>query len=99
MKLLRHVWTDIRGGDNIDTYATILVAVALAVATLLGVNTSKWIAPTTLAVLALLAVSALKTRHSIIPQLRDITLPPPPTLLHRSQLPPLRERGRGASQI
>ena len=24
MKLLRHVWNDIRAGENIDTYATIL---------------------------------------------------------------------------
>jgi hypothetical protein len=65
MELLHRVLRDIRRGESIDAYATVLVATAVAVLSLLGVTSDSVLSGVTLAVLALLAVSTLVTRGRI----------------------------------
>lgn len=65
MRLLEKIWEDIRHGENIDQYATIVFAFALGILGLLGITTSESIASLTLAVLGLLAVSNLVNRHRV----------------------------------
>jgi hypothetical protein len=63
MKTLRHIWDDIRKGENIDLYLTIVAAVAFVVLNLAGIAPQSFLAPLTLAVLALLAFTNLTNRH------------------------------------
>jgi len=61
--LLRQVGNDLRRGHNIELYATVTVSLCIALLTVFGVVDIKVVSGTTLAVLALLAVSGLATRH------------------------------------
>lgn len=63
MNTLRRIWNDLRKGENIDLYLTIAAAVALVVLNLAGVAPATLVAPLTLAVLALLAVTSLGNRY------------------------------------
>lgn len=63
MKTLRRIWDDLRKGENVDLYLTIVAAVALVVLNLAGVAPATLMAPLTLAVLALLAVTSLGNRY------------------------------------
>ena len=63
MKALRRIWDDLRKGENIDLYLTIAAAVAFVALNLAGVASTALLAPLTLAVLALLAVTSLGNRH------------------------------------
>ena len=63
MKTLRLIWDDIRKGENIDLYLTIVAAVLFVVLNLVGVTSQSFLAPLTLAVLALLAITNLGNRH------------------------------------
>lgn len=65
MRILQRVWEDIRRGENIDLYVTVIVAIALAVLNLTGLAPQSWIAPLTLAVLGLLAIATLGNRHKV----------------------------------
>ena len=65
MNFLRRVWSDISRGENLDTHVTILIALILAAANLLGIAKADLIPAVTLAVLALLAISALVNRYRI----------------------------------
>jgi hypothetical protein len=65
MHFLQKVWSDIRRGENIDVYVTALLAVALAVMNVIGLADAKLIGPLTLAVLALLSVAILGSRHRV----------------------------------
>lgn len=70
IRILERIWNDIRKGENIDLYVTIVVAIALATLNLLGTAIQSYIAPVTLAVLALLAITSLGNRHRIEELLR-----------------------------
>lgn len=85
MKILQQIWHDIRQGENIDLYLTVLIAVALAILNLFGI-TDYLIGPITLAVLALLSISSLVNRR----RLEDILerLGPPENKLVQNKLPP-----------
>ena len=61
--MLRHLWDDIRKGENIDLYLTIAAAVIFVVLNLVGVASTSFLAPLTLAVLGLLAITNLGNRH------------------------------------
>lgn len=63
MKALRRIWDDLRKGENIDLYLTIAAALAFVALNLAGVASTALLAPLTLAVLALLAVTSLGNRH------------------------------------
>ncbi|MBE7553723.1 MAG: hypothetical protein HS126_21865 [Anaerolineales bacterium] len=65
MHILESIWTDIRNGENIDLYLTVLIALGVAALSLLGINVSSFIAPLTLAILGLLAISNLVNRHHL----------------------------------
>lgn len=65
MKILQRVWNEIWQGENIDLYITIFVAIVLAVLNLVGPTLQSHLAPVTLAVLALLAVTSLGNRYRI----------------------------------
>lgn len=65
MKLPHRIWDDVRKGENIDQYLTIVAALALTVLNLLGLSTQAYLAPFTLAVLALLAISGLGNRYKL----------------------------------
>jgi hypothetical protein len=65
MKILKQIWDDVSRGENIDVYLTIVGAVALSALSLLGIALGEKIAGVTLAVLALLAINTLVTRHKL----------------------------------
>ena len=62
MKSIKRVWSDIKKGENIDYYLTIVISVVVGIAGLFGLAKDQ-IAPLTLAVLALLAFAGLKSRY------------------------------------
>ena len=64
-RALEKIWTDVRKGENIDLYITIIIGIVLAVANLFGVAPDKWLSPIILAVLALLAISNLGNRSKL----------------------------------
>lgn len=65
MRFHGKIWEDIRHGENIDQYATILFAFGLGILGLLGITPSGLIASLTLAILGLLAVSNLVNRYRV----------------------------------
>jgi hypothetical protein len=65
MKLLQRIWDDVRSGENIDQYLTIVAAIALTILNLAGVSLQSQLAPFTLAVLALLAINGLGNRFKM----------------------------------
>ena len=77
--IVRRVLSELRRGENLDTYATIAVAVVLAVLNLVGAVPSSKLSGVLLAVLALLAVGTLATRAKLdvlASQRQDGTSPP-----------------------
>ena len=99
MKLLQRIWDDIRRGENIDLYLTVVTAIGLAVLNIFGLAPQTLIAPITLAVLGLIAISNLGTRHYLEEQLQKLTTSSTSVLRGRSELPSFQERGRAASEI
>lgn len=65
MRLIEKIWEDVRHGENIDQYATIVFAFTLGALGLLGITKPELIASLTLAVLGLLAVSNLVNRYRV----------------------------------
>jgi hypothetical protein len=65
MQTLRHIWEDIRHGENIDLYITVLFAILLAILVIIGVESPKWLTSLNLTLLALLAVSILGIRQQL----------------------------------
>lgn len=88
MKFLQKVWNDIRQGENIDLYLTVLAAIGLSALNILGIAPNIWVAPLTLAVLGLLAIATLGNRYRTEEVLEKLTQRPnsvfieeyPPTL-------------------
>lgn len=64
MAILHRVWQDIRKGENIDLYATVLVAFLIVILNIFGVA-QNLVAPLTLALLGLLAVALLGNRYQV----------------------------------
>ena len=64
MNTLSRIWSDIRNFDNLDQYLTVALALGLSVLSLFGVGT-QYVDSVTLAVLGLLALSAVASRHRI----------------------------------
>ena len=88
MKFFQRIWNDIRQGQNIDLYLTILIALPLTILNIFGLASNTWLAPITLAVLALLAISNLENRHKL-----DLVLERETTgsFLHEEYPPSLQE--------
>jgi hypothetical protein len=64
-RLFKRIWEEVRKGENLDAYLTIIVALVLSVLNLLGIAPTEKIPAITLTVLALLAVSSLVNRHRV----------------------------------
>lgn len=65
MQFFKRLWQDIVRGENIDLYIAVIIALGLAVLNLLGIAPPSTLAPITLAVLGLLAISTLGSRHQV----------------------------------
>jgi hypothetical protein len=65
MKLLMAIWQDVRRGENIDLYVVVAAAFLLAVANIFGAVPQSWLGSVTLAVLGVLAISALRLEHKL----------------------------------
>lgn len=65
MKFLTEVWRDIKKGENLDLYLTILVALTLVLLNTIGITIQSLFLPLILTVLALLAIGTLGNRHRI----------------------------------
>jgi hypothetical protein len=63
MKYIKMVWNDIRKGENIDLYLTVILAISLTILSLVGFASNSLLPPLTLAVLALLSIASLVNRH------------------------------------
>jgi len=63
MRFLHRAWDDIRKGENVDLYVTVVVALGLVFLNLTGLAPRDWLDPITLAVLGLLALSTLESRY------------------------------------
>lgn len=65
MKVIDRLWNDIKRGENIDLYFSLIVAVVLSVTSLVGIIPQSAIMPTILVALTLLAISNLVGRQRI----------------------------------
>lgn len=65
MRIFQRIWEELRQGENLDVYLTVIIAIILSFITLTGLGTPKpeVVTAILLAVLALLAISNLKTRY------------------------------------
>ena len=63
MLFFKQILREIKRGENVDLYVTVLAALGIAVLNLLGLAPQSLISSITLTVLGLLAVSALGNRH------------------------------------
>ena len=70
-RYLQTAWTDIRSGENIDIYLTLLVCLVLVVAGIFGIVDFTVLASGILATLAILATSTLGIRR-VAQNLRDV---------------------------
>jgi hypothetical protein len=99
MKFFQRIWSDIRRGENVDLYLTVLVSTGLVILNLLGIAPANLIAPLTLAVLALLGITSLGTRFFIEEKIKSISGKTTNGLLTRAEIPPLEDRGKNAAEI
>jgi hypothetical protein len=76
MNFFQRIWTDIRKGDNIDLYLTVLIALVLVILNIFGVALQGWLSSMTLAVLGLLAISMLGNRHRVEEVLKKLSQTP-----------------------
>jgi hypothetical protein len=65
VRFLKRVWEDIRQGESIDVYVSVVLAIVLAILSVIDIVPADWIASVTLAVLALLAVAILGNRYKL----------------------------------
>lgn len=99
MKIIEQLWDDIKRGENIDLYITVVAAFGLAILNLFGMAPQQLISTITMTILGLLAVTNLGNRHHIQEQLRKFTSQFPHLLKDRSELPSFQVRGQYASEI
>lgn len=63
MSVLKILWTDVRQGQNLDLYVTLVVAIVFILLSLLGLASVNLIFSSTLAVLVLIVINLLANRH------------------------------------
>jgi hypothetical protein len=96
---MNSIWSEIKRGENIDLYVTVLVSFGLILLNLLNISTEKYSASITIAILGLLAMSSLITRNRIEQISNRVASSRDSFLKGRSQLSPLSERGKDRSEI
>jgi hypothetical protein len=65
MRLLKRIWDDVKKGENIDLYVTVVVAFGLVLLDLIGFAPQNWLSSIILAVLGLIAISTLGNRYRL----------------------------------
>ena len=65
INVMKRIWNEIKHGENIDFYITIITALVLSILNVLGISTSAYLPTITLAILALLAISILGNRQRL----------------------------------
>jgi hypothetical protein len=65
MSYLNRIWRDVKRGENIDAYLTIIVAIIVPLLNILGILPQSALAAITLAVLSLLAILSLGNRYRL----------------------------------
>lgn len=65
MKILQQVWEDIKHGENLDLYLTIVISITLTLLSLLSITPVNLLSSITLTVLVLIAISNLANRHKL----------------------------------
>ena len=63
MKILNTIWNDIRSGDYIDVYITILAVFTLGILNIIGEAPADWLNSVILGALGVLGISALRSAH------------------------------------
>ncbi|MCP4357727.1 MAG: hypothetical protein GY796_06895 [Chloroflexi bacterium] len=74
MSFLKHIWEDIKRGENIDLYVVIPIAISLAILNIIGFVSSRFIEPITLIILGLIAISLLVNRNTVRMLSNEISL-------------------------
>ena len=95
-KSLQRAWREIRRGENIDLYVTVTAALVAGVLSLLQ---QSQIAGLTLAVLALLAIGLLQSRHKFEDSLKAIQISSGALNFIKTSMPNLEERIRRANSV
>lgn len=65
MKSYHHIWQNIRKGENLDLYATIIIFFTFVILKAFKVNVDEYISSIILGVLSLFAISSIKNRDMI----------------------------------
>jgi hypothetical protein len=73
--MVKRIWGEIRRGENIDLYLTVAVALVFTVLNVLGLAPSDKISALTLAILALLTISMLISRHKVEEAVQQMAQP------------------------
>jgi hypothetical protein len=63
MKVIQKSWQDVRNGQNLDIYITVIIAVIVTVLGIIGVVNYEIISSAILATLALVSISVLQSRY------------------------------------
>ena len=64
MKVIRRIWNDIKKGENLDLYITVIIAFTIGVLSLFGYANQTLATAITLAALGILTASSLRDKHS-----------------------------------
>lgn len=97
-KWIRTFWSDVSRGENIDLYVTLLAAFILAVVNLV-VDFKSWTTSAILAVLGVLTIAALGTRHKIGSLVQRLGVEHTPPLRRRKDLARLPESAKEAKDL
>jgi len=73
--MFKRIWGEARRGENIDLYATIVIAVIFVVLDLLGLAPDSWLNPLTLAVLAMVSMAILMSRYHVEDAVQRLRMP------------------------
>ena len=65
MNFIKRIWADIKNGENVDLYITIVVSIVLVILNLFGISSVNYVSTATLAILALIAISILQSRNQM----------------------------------
>jgi hypothetical protein len=98
LRWLQRAWSEIKRGENIDLYVTLLGAFA-ATAIGLVIDPESWMDSIPLAVLGLVAFGVLGNRHKLEHLIELSGVPSAPLLKHRRDLATLPENAAEAKDI
>lgn len=96
MRGIKRVWEEIRRGENLDLYITIVVAIAYVILNLFDLAPDDWIAPLTLATLGILIIALLGNRHRFEETVQRLTQSP--GSLFQEKFPPDFENDLGQAK-